>query len=45
MNRIAIWSAAGVLVLAGAASGQSAKVFRGEVSDSHQNQSDPCSED
>ncbi len=34
MNRIAVWSAAGVLMLAGAAYGQSARVFHGEVSDS-----------
>ncbi len=34
MNRIAIWSAIGVLTLAGRAYGQSAKVYRGEVSDS-----------
>lgn len=34
MNRIAVWSAAGVLMLAGLAYGQGARVFRGEVSDS-----------
>ena len=34
MNRIAIWSAAGAIMLAGTAYGQGAKVFRGEVSDS-----------
>ena len=34
MNRIAIWSAAGMLMLVGVAYGQGAKVFRGEVSDS-----------
>lgn len=34
MKRIAILSAAGVLMLAGAAYGQGAKVFHGEVSDS-----------
>jgi hypothetical protein len=34
MNRAAIWCAAGILAAAGAAHGQDAKVFRGEVSDS-----------
>jgi hypothetical protein len=34
MNRLTLWSAAGVLVLAAVAHGQSARVFRGEVSDS-----------
>jgi hypothetical protein len=34
MNRVAIWCAAGILAIAGAAYGQSARVFRGEVSDS-----------
>ncbi|MGA7908682.1 MAG: hypothetical protein WCA16_14835 [Candidatus Sulfotelmatobacter sp.] len=34
MNRMAIWSAAGIFMLASLAYGQAAKVFRGEVSDS-----------
>jgi hypothetical protein len=34
MNRAAIWCAAGILVAAGSACGQDAKVFHGEVSDS-----------
>ena len=34
MKQAAIWCAAGILAAAGAASGQDAKVFRGEVSDS-----------
>jgi hypothetical protein len=33
MNRATIWSAAGILVLAGASYGQSSRVFHGEVSD------------
>jgi hypothetical protein len=34
MNRAATWCAAGILAAAGAAHGQDAKIFRGEVSDS-----------
>jgi hypothetical protein len=34
MKRNMMWCAAGVLVLAGAAWGQNARVFRGEISDS-----------
>jgi hypothetical protein len=34
MNGVAIWCAAGILTVASVASGQSAKVFHGEVSDS-----------
>jgi len=34
MKKLLFWHAAGILALAGAACGQSAHVFRGEVSDS-----------
>jgi hypothetical protein len=34
MNRIVVWCATGMLLLAGAAYGQSTSVFHGEVSDS-----------
>jgi hypothetical protein len=34
MQRVAIWCAAGILAVTGAAQGQSAKVFYGEISDS-----------
>lgn len=34
MNRTTMWCAAGILAMAGAAYGQSARVFHGEVSDS-----------